>query len=246
MKWNATLQVWDWRHTTTVLISVPWPAWHFLCPSYEVNVTDLKLSHNLLSICFVLRSSCCRLHVKWDGAQWRTGEGEVKGKLANGVGSQCSSHYVGTWCIQQHTSAASSRLNWRPRADLNGLVRFAERRNLVSARVPSRFNWPLLIIFDHVSIVSNLPEATSFLEGRYSLLSTVTMNDTDPQPHPAMKSTVPPIIGNIFYSFGKWNVNVYFCNSFGYPIRGMFLCRMRLENERLACHVVTTDGTCYA
>jgi hypothetical protein len=39
-----------------------------------------------------------------------------------------------------HTSAASSRLNWRPhRADLNGLVRFAERRNLVSARVPSHF-----------------------------------------------------------------------------------------------------------
>ena len=28
-------------------------------------------------------------------------------------------------------------------ADLNGLVRFAERRNLVSVRVPSHFNWPL-------------------------------------------------------------------------------------------------------
>ena len=42
-----------------------------------------------------------------------------------------------------HTSAASSQLNWRPAADLNGLVRFAERRNLVSARVPSHFNWPL-------------------------------------------------------------------------------------------------------
>jgi hypothetical protein len=28
-------------------------------------------------------------------------------------------------------------------ADLNGLVRFAERRNIFSARVPSRFNWPL-------------------------------------------------------------------------------------------------------
>ena len=37
-----------------------------------------------------------------------------------------------------HSSAASSRLNWRP-ADLNGLVRFAERRNLVSARVPPHF-----------------------------------------------------------------------------------------------------------
>jgi hypothetical protein len=28
--------------------------------------------------------------------------------------------------------------------DLNGLVRFSERRNLVSARVPLLFNWPLL------------------------------------------------------------------------------------------------------
>ena len=38
-----------------------------------------------------------------------------------------------------HTSADSSRLNWCPLADLNGLVRFAERRNLVSSRVPSHF-----------------------------------------------------------------------------------------------------------
>ena len=43
-----------------------------------------------------------------------------------------------------HTSAASSRLNRRPPADLNGLIRFAERRNLVSARVPSRFKRSLL------------------------------------------------------------------------------------------------------
>ena len=28
--------------------------------------------------------------------------------------------------------------------DLNGLVRFAGRRNLISARVPSHFNWPLI------------------------------------------------------------------------------------------------------
>jgi len=50
-----------------------------------------------------------------------------------------------------HNSAASSRLNWHlppppppSRADLKGLVRFAERRNLLSARVSSHFNWPLL------------------------------------------------------------------------------------------------------
>ena len=39
-----------------------------------------------------------------------------------------------------HTSAASSRLKG---ADLNGHARFAERRDLVSARVPSYFNWLL-------------------------------------------------------------------------------------------------------
>ena len=33
--------------------------------------------------------------------RWRTG-GEVKGKLANGVGSQYSSHYLGTWCNQHY------------------------------------------------------------------------------------------------------------------------------------------------
>ena len=40
-----------------------------------------------------------------------------------------------------HTSAASSRLD--SPADLNGLVLFAERRNVVSARVESHLNWPL-------------------------------------------------------------------------------------------------------
>ena len=36
-------------------------------------------------------------------------------------------------------------------ADLNGLVRFAERRYLVSARVPSHFSWPLI----SKSVISN-------------------------------------------------------------------------------------------
>jgi len=35
----------------------------------------------------------------------------------------------------------SSRQNWRFSADLNGFVRLSERRNLVSAHVPSHFNW---------------------------------------------------------------------------------------------------------
>ena len=52
------------------------------------------------------------------GTRWRTG-GEVKGKLANGVGSQYShaTSERGLSSITQadaHTSATSSRLNWRP------------------------------------------------------------------------------------------------------------------------------------
>ena len=57
----------------------------------------------------ILRSEC-------DGTRWRTG-GEVKGKLANGVGIQYShtTSQRGVSSITNadaHTSAASSRLNW--------------------------------------------------------------------------------------------------------------------------------------
>jgi len=57
-----------------------------------------------------------------------------------------SEHGVSSITIADaRTSAASSRLNWPPTPSyLNGLVHFPERRNLHSAGVPSRFNWPLL------------------------------------------------------------------------------------------------------
>jgi len=84
------------------------------------------------------------LPLKCDGTRWRTG-GEVKVKLANGVGSQYLSHYLGTWCIQHYYRlCAHLGCQWSteltPPADLNRLVRFACRWNLVSARVPSHFN----------------------------------------------------------------------------------------------------------
>ena len=61
----------------------------------------------------------CRVRLEPDGTRWRTG-GEVKGKLANGVGSQyshtTSKHGVSSITnADAHTSAASSRLNWCPR-----------------------------------------------------------------------------------------------------------------------------------
>jgi len=59
-----------------------------------------------------------------------------------------------------HTSAASSRLNWHPPADLNGLVRFAKRRNLVSARVSSHFKGSLLA--SYVCTECTLPAQVSW------------------------------------------------------------------------------------
>jgi len=54
------------------------------------------------------RDLCCRgkaigirVQAKCDGIRWGTG-GEVKGNLPNEVGSQYSSHYLGTWCIQHY------------------------------------------------------------------------------------------------------------------------------------------------
>ena len=44
-----------------------------------------------------------------------------------------------------HNSATISRLNLCPPAHLNGHVHFATRPNQFPARVPTRFNWPLLL-----------------------------------------------------------------------------------------------------
>ena len=43
----------------------------------------------------------CRLQLECDGTRWYTG-GEVKGKLANEMGSQYSSRCLGTWCIHHY------------------------------------------------------------------------------------------------------------------------------------------------
>jgi len=90
-----------------------------------------------------------RVQLKCDGARWRTG-GEVKGKLAKGVSSQYSSHYLGDMVhpalLPLIRTPRLPAVDWTDApADLNGLVRFAERRNLVSARVPSHFKCSLLL-----------------------------------------------------------------------------------------------------
>jgi hypothetical protein len=73
----------------------------------------------ILEVLCMLTAPCSIVLLKSDGTRWRTG-GEVKGKLANGMGSQYSrttSDY-GVSSITNadaHILAASSRLNWRPR-----------------------------------------------------------------------------------------------------------------------------------
>ena len=76
--------------------------------------------------------------------------GEVKGKLANGVCSQLFTlprNMVYPALLPLMRTPRLPVVDWTDvPADLNGLVRFAERRNLVSARVPSHFKRSLLRI----------------------------------------------------------------------------------------------------
>ena len=72
-------------------VQTPQSVWKFLFIYLLVFPSWFKVDVTLCNI-------ISRVQFKCDGTRWRTG-GEVKGKLANGVGSQYSSHYLGTWCI---------------------------------------------------------------------------------------------------------------------------------------------------
>jgi len=104
-------------------------------------------------------------------------------------------------------------------ADLNGLVRFAERRNLVSARVPLHFNWHLLIIFPTFPslVIYQKLLRTSFLEGRDAC------NEWH-RPPTASCIEKSYTTNNWKHILCVWKMKCQrlFCHSFGYPIRGMF------------------------
>ena len=111
-----------------------------------------------------------RVQLKCDGTQWCMG-GEVKGKLVKGVGSQYPPHYLGTWCMQHYYRWLHAP--WLPVVDwtdapanLNGLIRFAKRQNLISVRVPSHFKHSLQIDFCtifHIFISPVIWETSSFV-----------------------------------------------------------------------------------
>jgi len=89
-----------------------------------------------------------------DGTWWRMG-GEVKGKDVNGVGSQqpCTVHRNTVYTIADpHSSTASSQLNWHPHR-FKWTCTFRWKPNLVSVRVPSRFECAIpysIIILYHL------------------------------------------------------------------------------------------------
>jgi len=78
------------------------------------------------------RSGGGRIQLKCDGTRWRTGRGSEGGNsrmewVANTLHITSEHDVSSITTADAHTSAASSRLNWRPPADLNGLVRFARK-----------------------------------------------------------------------------------------------------------------------
>jgi len=105
-----------------------------VCSSVNFIFTMTRLPNGVLGCMwrwFADLTCCsCRLQLKRDGTRWRMG-GKVKGKLANGVSSQYSLHYLGTWCNQHYYHwcahlGCQYSTELTPPADLNGLVRFAE------------------------------------------------------------------------------------------------------------------------
>ena len=112
------------------------------CPN---RCDKTRVEHRLQLKCvlvFTCLPDITRVQLKRDGTRWRRG-GEIKGKLANGVGSQYPSlprNFVYPALLPLMRTPRLSVSDWTiAPADLNRVVRFAERQNLVSARVPSRF-----------------------------------------------------------------------------------------------------------
>ena len=105
--------------------------------------------------------SSIRVQLKCDVTRWHTG-GEIKGKLENGVGTLPRNMLYPALLPLIRTPQLPA-VDWTDApADLNGLVRFAERRKLFSARVPSHFNWPAPTSLS-ASITAALHKSSSYL-----------------------------------------------------------------------------------
>ena len=132
--WNGP-QVWPPRSPDLSLPSWTFCWYHPKDLSFtEVNRQDELwcLIEAVGTMCDVVGRGYRRVQLKCDGTRWRTGGGKWRGNwwmewVASTLHTT-SEHGVSSITTgDAHTSAASSRLNGRPPADLNGLVRFARK-----------------------------------------------------------------------------------------------------------------------
>jgi len=104
----SLLIIWDFMPLLSASISFLHPTLYTSVPVRLSLIACALIFHSFQStfliwtvIMNLSHSVVCRVQLKCDGTRWRTG-GEVERKLANGVGSQYSSHCLGTWCIQHY------------------------------------------------------------------------------------------------------------------------------------------------
>jgi hypothetical protein len=107
----------------------------------------LCVTNNVIRMCIKIQTcvflhSLCRIQLKCDGTRWRR-EGKWRGNWRmEWVAStlHTTSEHGASSITTANVHSSQQVVDWTDApADLNGLVRFAERPNLVSARVPSHF-----------------------------------------------------------------------------------------------------------
>jgi len=97
----------------TVMLGVPWAcnkSYQIACFTFHVRNRGIVVGMPSSGRSWVPITPLGSTHLltQWLESSWNmmahgdAREGEVKGKLTNGVGSQYPSHYLGTWCIQHY------------------------------------------------------------------------------------------------------------------------------------------------
>jgi len=139
----------------------------------------------------ILRRSCCflkrvRVETGSGGTRRRTG-GEVKGKEANGLGSQQSSAWLGTvhpvllqsFSIDPHSKKASTRMNWHPRRyKWTRPFRWKTESSFcacaITFRLHSTYNAPLLDLYGADVRMDTLFMSFIYLNGEFHGLTGFT------------------------------------------------------------------------
>jgi hypothetical protein len=142
-KWRGNRRM-EMVASTHLARLVAWPTdrVRFRCHCYDSRQSWLESSWNVMA------------HGDAREGKWR-GKGRMEW-VASTLHTTSEHGVSSITTADVYTSAASSRLNWRTTAYLNELVRFAERRNLVSPRVPSHFESGLPTVFQRTPAYAQL------------------------------------------------------------------------------------------